>query len=212
MSKNTYTSKAKAKTYVDKAQNRRIRQIEAKVNSRELKNQDVSSTFITPTWAGSVFNLIAPNIGDADSQRTGDQIGIESIRLKFNAGMTGTGTGGNQLRVLIVRDKGASIGSSTSNVLEAAALNTVNAAHGPFQNDLRQNFEVYYDKTFMLDHVSHYQVQGSFVKKFKKPKLCKFLNGTTTATAGQWKMILVSDLLTPNIGFNYWSRIQFSDL
>lgn len=210
MSKNTYTSKAKAKTYVDKAQNRRIRKIESVIKTRELKFQDVAQINVAPNWGGTVFNLIAPSQGDTDLSRNGDKIAIESIRLKFNAGMTGTGT--NQLRVLIVRDKTNSIVTTPSNVLDATVLSTGNAAHGPFQKDTRQNFEVYYDKTFLIDSTTNYQIQGGLQKKFKKPKGMQFTANSSTVASGQFKMILVSDLSTPNFALNYHSRIEFSDM
>lgn len=196
-------------TAKDRQQDKKINKLTRLVNTRELKFQDIAGVAVVPTWAGLVTNLFAPAEGDTDTGRAGDKVLIEKIDFKINGGMTAAGT--NQIRVMIIRDKGFGIGTTAANVLDAVALGTVNACHAPLEEDyFPSNFEVLYDKTVIVDSITKYQFQLRFTKKLKKK--CQFLANTTALTMGQIKVVLVSDALAPNIGVDYYSRIWFSDL
>lgn len=207
--KNTFVNRPKA-TRKDKLQDRKINKLESVLALRELKSQDVFATATVPTWNGVIVNLFAPAQGTADNQRLGDKVGIERISFRMNGGMSAGGA--NQVRVMIIRDKTNSIGTTVNRVLDNAALATANAAQGPLEEDYRKNFEVHYDRTFMLDAVTNYQFQLKFNKTFKKPKTVIFDTNTTTVNKGQFKLLIISDLLAPNVGLDYWSRIWYSDM
>lgn len=200
----------KAKTAKDAIQDRKIKRLEDVVITRELKWQDVAGASNTTTWNGSLQNLFAPAQGDTDVTRTGDQVAIERIDFRINGGMTAAGS--NQFRVILLRDKTGSIGTTVSNVLYSGSLGTANAAHSPFNEDLRQNFEVLFDKTMLVDSVSNYQFQTKYQKRWKKPKRVYFNNNTTTVNKGQIKVLFIADILAPNFAYDYYCRIWYSDL
>lgn len=203
-------ARARAKTKVDARQDRKIAQISRVVNTRELRYFDQAQVAQTPNWTGVLTNIFAPAEGDTDVARTGDKVAIEKIDFRINGGMTGAGS--NQLRVMLIRDKANAVGTAVSNVLESTALSTANAAQGPLEEDFRQNFEVLFDKTIMLDSVQHYQFQQRYRKKWKKPKVVIFNNNSTTVNSGQFKLLMVSDLALPNIAVDWYCRIWYSDL
>lgn len=197
-------------TAKDALQDRKIARLEKVIATRELKWQDVGGVAATSTWNGTLGNLFAPGQGDTDITRTGDQVAIERIDFRVNGGMTGAGS--NQLRCIILRDKAGGIGTTVANVLYSGTLGTANAAHSPFNEDQRGNFEVLWDKTIMIDSVSNYQFQARYAKRWKKPKLVQFNNNTTTINKGQIKVLFVTDILAPNFAYDYYCRIWYSDL
>jgi len=199
-----------ARKLVDKVQNRKIARLEKVVSTRELKWQDVGGANNTTTWNGSLGNLFAPGQGDTDITRTGDKVAIERMEFRINGGMTGTGA--NQMRCIILRDKTGSLGTTPTNVLFNGTMGTANAAQGPFNEDLRQNFEVLWDRTFLIDNVTTFQFQGRFLKRWKTPKMVYFNNNTTAINKGQIKVLFISDLATPNFAYDYYCRIWYSDL
>lgn len=191
-------------------QDRRIAKIERVINSRELKSQDVSATGVAPSWSGTLVNLFAPNQGSSDVTHQGDKVAIEKIDIRFNGGQTVAGST-NQIRMIVLRDKSNGIGTTPGNVLEASYFGTANAAQAPFEEDLRKNFEVLFDRTILTDD-QHKQFQRRYVRKFKKPKTVIFNANTTVINKGQIKLLLISDQLAPNVGIDYVSRVWFSDL
>lgn len=203
-------ARARAKTKVDARQDRKIARISRVLNTRELKFQDQSQQSQVPNWAGVLTNVFAPAQGQTDIARAGDKVSIEKIDFRINAGMTAAGS--NQLRIMLIRDKANGIGTAVSNVLDNSALSSPNAAQGPIQEDQRRNFEILYDKTVLLDSVQHYQMQDRFRKRWKKPKQVIFNNNSTTVNSGQIKLLLVSDLLLPNIAVDWYCRIWYSDM
>lgn len=203
-------ARARAKTKVDARQDRKIARISRVLNTRELKFQDQSQQSQVPNWAGVLTNVFAPAQGQTDIARAGDKVSIEKIDFRINAGMTAAGS--NQLRIMLIRDKANGIGTAVSNVLDNSALSSPNAAQGPIQEDQRHNFEILYDKTVLLDSVQHYQMQDRFRKRWKKPKQVIFNNNSTTVNSGQIKLLLVSDLLLPNIAVDWYCRIWYSDM
>lgn len=209
MVKNVLARRAYKKSK-DKQQDRKIARLSKVIGSRELKYQDTSGVAVAPTWSGTIVNLFAPAEGDQDIQRAGDKVSVERIAFRCNGGMTGAGA--NQIRILIIRDKANSIGTTPQRVLDSSVLGTANAAQGPLEEDFRRNFEVHFDKTFMLDNLTHYQFQAKLGKTFKKPKPVMFDTNTTTVNLGQWKLVCVADQLAPNAAFDYTCRIWYSDL
>lgn len=211
--KNTFKrrprSNPKALSRVDKYQNREITRLKRIVNTRERKFFDQVGTALQPNWTGSLTNFINIAQGDTDVSRTGDKISIERIEARFNGGMTAAGS--NQVRLMLIRDKGNSI-TSVGQVLDSTALNTVNAAQGPYEEDTRENFEVLMDRTFMLDNVTNYQFQTRYSKTYRKGKPVLFNNNSTTVNKGQIKLLLISDLLAPNVALDYYVRVWFTDL
>lgn len=197
-------------TRKDREQDRKIRQIQSVVGTRELRYQDTAATGVVPTWAGALGNLIGPAEGVTDITRVGDKIAVEGIYFRYNGGMSGTGA--NQVRFIILRDKSNGIGTTVANVLDSGTISTANAAQSPWEEDLRKNFEVLYDKTHMVDAVTNYQFQGQYIKKFKKPKILMFNNNTTTVNKGQIKLLTISDLLAPNVAYDYVCRVFYSDM
>lgn len=204
-------ARARAKTKVDVRQDRKIARLQKLVDTREIKYFDQAQTAVAPTWNGQLINIFAPAEGDTDIARTGDKVAIERIDIRLNGGMTAA-SGSNQLRVMLVRDKGNSVGTAVANVLDVQALATANAAQGPIEEDYRQNFEILYDKTVMIDAIQHYQFMLRFSKKWKRPKMVVFNNNSTTVNSGQIKLLLISDLLVPNFALDYYCRIWYSDL
>lgn len=209
--KNSFKNRPKPRaTPKDRIQDKKIAKLESITGTRELKFQDVSAVATAMTWNGTIVNLFAPAQGSSDNQRLGDKVAVERVYFRINGGMTGAGA--NQVRVMIIRDKTNSIGTTVNRVLDNAALGTANAAQAPYEEDFRKNYEVYYDKTFMVDNVTHYQFQAKFGKTFKKPKPGLFDTNTTTMNKGQWKLLLISDQLAPNAAVDYYSRIWYSDI
>lgn len=203
---------AKARTVKDQIQDVKIARLEKVVNTRELKWQDVGGTNNNTTWNGSLGNLFAPGPGTSDITRVGDKVAIERIEFRANGGMNAAGANANQLRILIIRDKTGSLGTTVSNVLYSGTLGTANAAQCPFNEDQRQNFEVLFDKTVILDGVSNFQFQTKYLKHWKKPKPVYFNNNTTTINKGQIKVLFISDTAIANFAYDYYCRIWYSDL
>lgn len=197
----------------NKVQDKRIAKLEKIVATREPKYQDTAGTGVVPTWGGALGNLIAPTEAVTDVGRLGDKIAIEKIEFRINGGMTTTTPGTvNQFRFIIIRDKAGGLGTTPANVLDSSVISTANACNAPFEEDLRKNFEVLYDRTFLVDVATNYQFQSKYIKKYKTPKVMYLNNNTTTANKGQIKLLTISDQLAPNVAYDYFCRVWFSDL
>lgn len=203
-------TKPRPRSAIDRLQSRKISRLEKVINTRELKWQDVGGVAASTTWNGTLGNLFSPAQGDTDITRDGDRVAIERIEFRCNGGMTGAGA--NQFRCIILRDKTGAIGTTATNVLYSGTMGTANAAQGPYNEDLRQNFEVLYDKIVKVDAVSNYQFYFKYLKRWKKPKLVYFNNNTTTINKGQIKVLFIADTLAPNFAYDYYCRIWYSDL
>jgi len=192
----------------DREQDRKISKLTKIVNTRELKFQDISALSTVPSYTGSVTNLFAPAEGDSDIARAGDEIYIERIDFRLNAGMTGAGS--NQLRVILYRDKSFGLSTYPDRILDTNYLSTANAAQSPYEEDYLDNREIIYDKTFLLDSVTKAQMQLKVSKKLRRK--VQFVANTTTVSSGQIKLLMVTDTAAPNLAVDYVSRVWFSDL
>ena len=206
-----YKPKAQAKTKVDKRQDKVISRI-VKQFKPEQKYQDLTAGAVSPSWNGVAYSAIVVGQGTSDKNRIGDQITITRIRFRWNVGYTSASLASNQFRMVIYRDKTATIGTTVTNVLDNNLVATVNACQAPYEEDKRMNFEILYDKTVLLDTVSRFAAQGSYDHTFKTPKLMQYDAGTNTPNKGAIYIMFITDALAPALGTDWNSRIWYTDM
>jgi len=194
------------KTKVDKIQDRKIAKLTRIVDSRERKFFDAQQSTIVPSWNGLVpVSLIAPAQGDADNQRAGDDILLESLDLKWVFYTTNT-LNNNLVRLVIFFDK--------SNTIDTAGklykvTGTQTSILAPLNEDYRANYTLVLDKVFTIS-ADKEMAYLSIKKAFKKA--VTFVQGTTTASLNNLKFSVIGDLAAPTVAYDYYARIKYSDV
>lgn len=143
-----FNKKPKATKAVDKDQDKRIRQLENKINNEELKFQEAESLGGTLPAIGSVDNLVPIGQGITNSTRIGNKITVKRIQLKCiltGSVLVGAADQNDPIRVCIVQDKESDGAEPTyANVFGSSVYNFQNL------NSFPKRFKILYDKTIVL--------------------------------------------------------------
>jgi hypothetical protein len=185
--------------------------------AQEFKFFDSKEYTQSATTTPTQLAISAVPQGDTDSTRDGDQINLQSLWLKFNCYLQGTG-GTNDftdiVRLVVYRYHPMSSGTVP---VPATVLQDLSVAQSavmtPFTWDNRKDYTVLLDHTFDLSGNGPSQVTKLFHVKWKTPGLpAHFSAGSTTLqTNGLFAMVMSDSLVATHPQWNFYSRVVYSD-
>lgn len=179
----------------------------------ETKYFDQSSNF-SPDYSGtSIFPLCDFGQGTTDSLRIGDQIKIRRLYIGYHYYMSTVSDASNLVRIIVFQYNpntttgGAPTASlvlqQTSNIVSPLVWRT---------NDRKQDINVLYDKTDVLDAVSRFATVKRVFINLKYAKKTVQYNGNTTDGSHKLYVLFVSDSsAAPNPNVLFQTRLWYDD-
>jgi hypothetical protein len=155
--------------------------------------------------------------GSTDSTRDGDQINLQSLWLKFETYLQGTGGTNDftdQVRLIVYRYHPM---STSAHPVPADVLQDLSAAQSatmtPYTWDNRKDYTILIDETFNLSGNGPSDIGKTYHLKWKTPGIpAHFSAGSTTLQSnGLFALIMSDSLVATHPTFNFWSRVVYSD-
>jgi hypothetical protein len=155
--------------------------------------------------------------GSTDSTRDGDQINLQSLWIKFETYLQGTGGTNDftdQVRLMVYRYHPMSTAAAP---VPATVLQDLSVAQSatmtPTTWDNRKDYTVLIDETFNLSGNGPSDIGRVFKLVWKTPGIpAHFSAGSTTLqTNGLFAMIMSDSLVATHPAFNFYSRLVYSD-
>jgi hypothetical protein len=185
--------------------------------AQEFKFFDAKEYAQSATTTPTQLAISAVPQGSTDSTRDGDQINLQSLWIKFETYLQGTGGTNDftdQVRLMIYRYHPMSTGAAP---VPATVLQDLSVAQSatmtPNSWDNRKDYTVLLDETFNLSGNGPSDIGFSRVFKWKTPGIpAHFSAGSTTLqTNGLFALIMSDSLVATHPQFNFYSRLVYSD-
>lgn len=173
------------------------------------KGHHTTGTSSSPDSAGTVIGLTLIDQGDDYNKRTGRQIKVTSLALRFIVNQHASATE-TQTRIMLVRDREQD-GVIPTVTGATGVLSSANVQAFPYYDNMRR-FTILYDK--VITHSSNGS-QSTFRKYYKKMALKVRYDGTTASQAHQKEnnlyLLLISNEATNTPTVNWESKIRYID-
>jgi len=185
--------------------------------AQEFKFFDSKEFAQSATTTPTQLAISAVPQGSTDSTRDGDQINLQSLWLKFETYLQGTGGTNDftdQVRLVVYRYHPM---SSATHPVPADVLQDLSVAQSatmtPYTWDNRKDYTVLIDETWNLSGNGPSDFGKTFHLKWKTPGIpAHFSAGSTTLqTNGIFALIMSDSLVATHPQFNLWSRVVYSD-
>jgi hypothetical protein len=185
--------------------------------AQEFKFFDAKEYAQSATTTPTQLAISAVPQGSTDSTRDGDQINLQSLWIKFECYLQGTGGTNDftdQIRLMVYRYHPMSTGAAP---VPATVLQDLSVAQSatmtPTTWDNRKDFTVLIDETFNLSGNGPSDIGRVFKLNWKTPGIpAHFSAGSTTLqTNGLFAMIMSDSLVATHPQFNFYSRLVYSD-
>lgn len=185
--------------------------------AQEFKFFDSKEFAQSATTTPTQLAISAVPQGSTDSTRDGDQINLQSLWLKFETYLQGTGGTNDftdQVRLIVYRYHPMSSGAHPvpADVLQDLSV-AQSATMTPYTWDNRKDYTILIDETFNLSGNGPSDMGRTYHLKWKTPGIpAHFSAGSTTLqTNGVFAMIMSDSLVATHPQFNLWSRVVYSD-
>ena len=168
----------------------------------EYKMLDTSAA-TTPTATGYVAALSTILEGADYNNRNGLSIKAASLFLKATI-FQNPAANASAVRCLICIDSdNTGTAPVVSDILETSSVIS------PLNHTNGKRFKILTDRTYCVNNNGE---QERFIKKYIKLRHhIKYSNTTTGTRSGQLYMLVISDTLTNNPSFNYYTRLRYLD-
>jgi hypothetical protein len=185
--------------------------------AQEFKFFDSKEYAQSATTTPTQLAISAVPQGSTDSTRDGDQINLQSLWIKFETYLQGTGGTNDftdQVRLMIYRYHPM---SGAAYPVPATVLQDLSVAQSatmsPNTWDNRKDYTVILDETFNLSGNGPSDIGFSRTFKWKTPGIpAHFSAGSTTLQSnGIFAMIMSDSLVATHPQFNFYSRLVYSD-
>jgi hypothetical protein len=185
--------------------------------AQEFKFFDSKEYVANATTTPTQLAISAVPQGSTDSTRDGDQINLQSLWIKFEVYLQGTGGTNDftdQVRLMVYRYHPM---SSASAPVPATVLQDLSVAQSatmtPNTWDNRKDYTVLIDETFNLSGNGPSDLGKTFHIKWKTPGIpAHFSAGSTTLqTNGLFAMFMSDSLIATHPQVNFYSRLVYSD-
>lgn len=163
-------------------------------------------TSTSVTSAGAVYSLTSLSQGDSGFNRTGNQVGLLSISVRWVFRMA-TSDVTNQCRVMIFQDRNPDgVTPPISALLQSVPLTITHT--NPNNN---QRFNVLRDVTISLSDSGAQSKQFQYYKRWKKPLTIKYPGaGTIPSTHGIFMLVASDSTAIPDPTIVWESKMCFS--
>jgi len=184
--------------------------------AQEYKFFDAKEYAQSATTTPTQLAISAVPQGSTDSTRDGDQINLQSLWIKFETYLQGTGGTNDftdQVRLIVYRWIPMSTGSAP---VPASVLQDLSVAQSAtmtaFTWDNRRDYVVLLDETFNLSGNGPSDLGFSKTFKWKAPGIpAQFSNGSTTLQKNGLFVLIMSDsLVATHPQFNFYSRVVYA--
>lgn len=174
---------------------------------------DDTATATAVDWSGTTVDLCTPSQGDTDTQRSGDSIKLENLRIKGSVNFnTGASVASQTVTLIVVfYPQVPLVGSAVSDYLEETG--TALAPFSPKDHDNRFNCRTLIRRTYSVSADKDI-VNFTIRWKFRKNEHTQFDNAGTTILRGKLKMYLISNSNSAGANHpyvNYYARTHFWD-
>lgn len=164
--------KSKGKTPLSKNQVKSVSKIASKVYAKRTEKHWADGELV-PTqidWAGAVYHLTDTSLGDTDLLRTGDQIYLTSLQIRYR--MVINSNNSPMVRMIVFQYNGnqAANPPTPTEVLQNGAVSTQMFPLAAYSKDtVGRVVKVLWDKTFQLNSFDKTVIAGKLmIKKFPK--------------------------------------------
>lgn len=179
----------------------------------ELKYVDtaVFGTVTSATW--QLTQMSVPTIGTGDTQRTGDQISLKNIELRWSAYLPSgfvIVNGSSSVRVVIFQWYSDTFLGAPSglDVFQTTGLGTSILA--PYTHDKRQDFKILYDEVVCLSTNGPDATDRVVLVQPGKKKL-QYVNSGLSGTNNIFLAIISSDNTANAPLIDYYCRVNYYD-
>lgn len=177
----------------------------------ETKYIDTVVTASTTSYTWAITDISDPSSGTSDYNRTGSEMTVRDVELRFGAYFNPNATAGTAVvRVVVVQsyEDNSATGFSPSRFFYQTG--TVSSFQTPYNHDNRRMFKILYDDVMAISTSGPARVERVVLVKPGRKKV-RFQN-TTTSGDGHIHVCYVSNVnSTPGPLVDFYARVNYTD-